>query len=104
MNVRELKQVCSGFRRGLIKKREGDMMCAIVCYPLSGYLSILGERTEIVEVSLRYSNHVFLRLSDGRVLDPTADQFGGPKVYIGPPLWYHEDLGITYLTPLESRI
>ena len=92
MNDRELQRICTSFRRGLIKQREGDMMCAVVCYPLQGYLSILGQSSQVEEVGLKYSNHVFLRLPDGRVLDPTADQFGGPKVYIGQPLWYHEDL------------
>lgn len=61
-------------------------MCAVVCYPLQGYLGFLGVGTELVEVMLQYSNHFFLRMPDGRVLDPTADQFEGPKVYLGPPL------------------
>ena len=91
MDDRQLKRICSGFRSGLLKRREGDMMCAVVCYPLQGYLSMLGQDALIEEVDLKSSNHVFLRLPDGRVLDPTADQFGGPKVYIGEPLWYHQD-------------
>ena len=32
-------------------------------------------------------NHIWIRLADGRVLDPTADQFGDyPPVYLGDPL------------------
>jgi len=89
MRTSELKSLCLGFRRGLIKQREGDMMCAVVSYALHGYLSFLGVKAEVEEVSLQLSNHVFLRLSDGRVLDATADQFGGPKVYIGAPMWFH---------------
>jgi hypothetical protein len=91
MTDAKIKQCAKGFRTGLIGKREGDMMCAMVCYPLAGWLGMMGVHTEIEEVMLQRSNHVFLRLSDGRVLDPTADQFGGPKVYIGEPLWFHRD-------------
>ena len=69
-------------------------MCAVVCYPLSGYLSMIGIEAAIEEVDLQYSNHVFLRLADGRILDPTADQFNGPKVYLGVGEWYHQSKGI----------
>ena len=89
MTDRDLKSLCAGFRKGLIKKREGDMMCGVVSYALHGYLSFLGIKAEIEDVVLKHSNHVFLRLPDGRVLDATADQFGGPKIYLGSPLWYH---------------
>ena len=91
MTDTQLIRLCSSFKRGLLKKREGDMMCAVVCYPLQGYLSMLGVDCGLEEVNLQYSNHVFLRLPDGRVLDPTADQFGGPKVYIGAELEYHRE-------------
>ena len=92
MTTRELKQVSREFRGGLIGKREGDMMCAVVCYALNGYLSFLGQSSTIEEVMLKYSNHVFLRLPDGRILDPTADQFGDyPAIYVGKPLWFHEE-------------
>ncbi len=66
-------------------------MCGIVSYALHGYLGFMGISAEVEEVDLKYSNHVFLRMSDGRVLDATADQFGGPKVYMGEPLWYHQN-------------
>jgi hypothetical protein len=69
------------------------MMCAVVSYSLQGYLSFLGVTTELGEVDLKFSNHVFLKLPDGRILDATADQFGGPKVYLGMPLWFHTEGG-----------
>ena len=91
MSDKELKSLCLSFRKGLIKNREGDMMCAVVSYALQGYLAFLGFDTEIEEVGLPFSNHVFLRLKDGRVLDATADQFSGPKVYLGEPMWFHRE-------------
>jgi len=92
MNIREIKSTARQFRDSLLGKRESDMMCAVVCYPLQGYLAFLGVKTEIAEVILQHSNHIYLLLPDGRVLDPTADQFGDyPKVYIGEPLWFHQN-------------
>lgn len=55
-----------------------------------------GVETECVETDLGAMNHIWLRLPDGRALDPTADQFNRlfpamnlPAVYLGPPLSIH---------------
>ena len=49
-----------------------------------------GRSAALVEVWLKRPprNHVWLRLSDGRALNPSADRFnaGLPPVYLGPPL------------------
>lgn len=69
------------------------MQCAVVSYPLSGYLRFLGIENKIVEGS---RGHVWIELADGRIIDATADQFNGrwlkfPKVYIGPlPEWHQK--------------
>lgn len=92
MITADLKQICGRFRDGILGDRESGMMGAAVCYPLQAYLSFLGQPTELQEVDLGRTNHVFLTLPSGRVLDPTADQFGNhPKVYVGRPLWFHRD-------------
>ena len=87
------------FRRGLLGRRSSRLMCAVVSGPLQGALSFAG-----VETALERSEppdefgvweHLYLRLPDGRVLDPTADQFNGvlpeplPPVYLGSPLPMH---------------
>ena len=89
MTDRQLKSFCMSFRQGILGSKESDLMCAAVTYPLQGLLGLMGCETECVEVDLQHTNHVFLRLKDGRVLDATADQFGGPKVYLGAPMWFH---------------
>jgi hypothetical protein len=64
-------------------------MCFAVCAPLQPLLYLAGVESELVEVSFAEVNHCFLRLSDGRILDPTADQFGLEPVYLGAmPLKY----------------
>jgi hypothetical protein len=94
MRDREISKIASGIRRGILEKRPSDRMCLAVCLPLQGYLSACGLDTELVEGDFGHTNHYWLRLPDGRILDPTADQFSTPsrsmpKVYMGPlPEWY----------------
>ena len=38
---------------------------------------------EVVRGTYKNHNHTFLLLSDGTIIDITADQYGGPSVYIG---------------------
>jgi len=62
-------------------------MCFAVCAPLQALLSLHGIETELVEVWFRREygehNHFWLKLPDDRILDPTADQFGLPAIYLG---------------------
>lgn len=74
----------TGFRSGILDGRPSRMMCFAVCAPLQAYLSMCGVETALVEAHFEECNHVWLQLPDGRILDPTADQFGFPRVYIGP--------------------
>jgi hypothetical protein len=64
----------------------------MVCYPLAGYLAFLGVDVEVCESRVGDWNHIWLLLPDGRVLDPTADQFDAtlPVVYLGSPLALHQ--------------
>jgi hypothetical protein len=101
VNDADLIEVAQGFRDGILDGRASDFACAMICYPLAGYLSALhGIECEVLEtkaVRANYGtcNHVWLRLPDGRVLDPSADQFNVrgrkrmPPVYLGPPTALH---------------
>jgi hypothetical protein len=88
-----IAQAALEFRKGLLGSRDSMGMCAVVCWPLAGFLSSLGidckcEEIDLISVDGGITNHVWIRLSDGRYLDPTADQFGFNKpVYLGkrPP-------------------
>lgn len=92
MTTRELKSVCLDFRRGILGRRSPENMCAVVSYPLSGYLCFLGVPNKVVEGS---RVHIWIELDDGRIIDATADQFNGrwlkfPKVYIGELTEWHK--------------
>jgi hypothetical protein len=90
----ELLKASTEFRDGLLDCTQfgGDPtgMCFAVSSALGGYLSMLGLDCRLAEDDFGFTNHVWLVLPDGRVLDATADQFNRrlrcklPKVYLGP--------------------
>lgn len=89
MTDAELVEFATEFRRGILGQRDSSRsMCFAVAWPLGGLLAVYGIETELVESDLGNCNHIWLRLADGRALDPTADQFDGlnlPPVYLGKP-------------------
>lgn len=93
----EIIEVATEFREGILGGDSSAWMCAAVSWPLQSYLSVFhGIKSEAVESDLGDLNHVWLRLEDGRALDPTADQFNAlfpamnlPPVYLGPRLSIH---------------
>ena len=64
------------------------MMCFAVSAPLQAMLSFSGVETDMMQgfYDDGNRNHVWLQCEDGTVIDATADQFDGPKVYIGPAI------------------
>lgn len=95
MTDAELIEFASEFREGILDGASSNMRCAMVCWPLAGLLGVYGIECEAVETDLGEMNHIWLRLKDGRALDPTLDQFNflfnenWPPVYLGPPTKYH---------------
>jgi hypothetical protein len=91
----ELVEFASEFRDGILEGDPSDFMCAAVSWPLAALLRVSGvpcETVETKEVPTSYGtvNHVWIKLEDGRALDPTADQFGDfPPIYLGEPISMH---------------
>lgn len=91
----ELTAFATEFRDEILGGRDSRLMCAAVSWPLAGILSMYGVEARARESHLGDCNHVWLELPDGRVLDPTADQFNDqlpvpmPPVYLGPPTAIH---------------
>ncbi len=85
MTHAELKEAALEFREGILDGRPSDSMCFAVCAAFQGFLSACaGYEMELVEADFHFTNHVWLKLPDGNILDPTADQFGFEPVYLGP--------------------
>jgi hypothetical protein len=97
MTDSELIECATEFRSGLLDGKPSNMMCAMVCWPLAGLLGMYGVECETVERDLGEMNHVWIKLADGRALDPTLDQFNylfnesWPAVYLGEPTKYHSE-------------
>jgi hypothetical protein len=78
-----------GFRKGLLSGGSPEFMCYAICAPLQGLLWLEGIETNLthgwVQCGTYDMDHVWLELQDGRILDPTADQFplSLPPVYLG---------------------
>ena len=95
-----LLNFAKGFREGLLMDKPSNWMCRAVCMPLQTLLGMSGYETQITEGTVIADEaeieHTWLTLDDGRVLDPTADQFNEyiseldmPPVFLGPlPSFY----------------
>ena len=54
------------------------------CGVASVYLKYMLGRGNIVNGNYSNNNHTFLLLNKKTIVDITADQYGGPKIYVGP--------------------
>lgn len=98
MSDEELVQVVEDFRDGILEGQSSYLMCHVVAYPLQGFLSMHGVESEVTTGDIGFGNHVWLTLADGRVLDPTIDQFAQyswcpkGKVYLGEQLPFYQGI------------
>jgi len=90
--------VASLVRREVLGGCTSEGLCFEVCSQLIVTLGAYGIDCSMVETNLEdciwseWLNHFWIRLADGRALDPTADQFGfESEVYLGAPDWPHID-------------
>lgn len=89
MTDAELVEFATEFRESILDGSPSSWMCAAICWPLSTLLEMSGVPNRVIETDLGGMNHFWLKLADGRVLDPTADQFNRigadklPPVYLG---------------------
>lgn len=94
MTDKKIIRIAKSFRHGLLGRKESDFMCYAVSEPLRRLLKFdYGFETRLVagEVTVQSKpgrfmtlEHFWLELPDGRILDPTHDQFGyEEKVYLG---------------------
>lgn len=87
------------FRRGMLgEKGSPEGCCFMVSAPLAGLLNASGVPCDVVSSDLGdlpnsdWYEHYWIRLADGRVLDPTFDQFCSEEpvpIYLGRPTEFH---------------
>lgn len=85
MTDKQLVRFCERFRRGILGGRSSAGMCDAICWPLVSLLKMNGIPVELVCGSVGICEHYWMVLPDGRIIDPTADQFDDsmPAVYLG---------------------
>lgn len=89
-------QFAREFRTAILSDSDSAWMCAAISGPLCAALTVQSVSCHLVESDLGVCNHVFIQLDDGRVLDPTADQFNWcsreplPGVYLGEKTLIHD--------------
>ena len=88
MTDKQLKRYVSDFRKGLLEGHPSNAMCFVVTSPLASLLRLEGVDCELIEGEIINNGsiwgHFWIKLADGRILDPTADQFGLVSIYLGP--------------------
>lgn len=101
MNDKQLIKFSKDFTKSILEINDGKSqnMCFAVCSPLSSLISMFGITNELTECEIHIDSeiyvHVYLLLKDGRILDPTADQFNDllntemPLIYLGEKPKYY---------------
>lgn len=93
-----LVKLATAFRRGFLGADGDSLHTCYMCMPLNMLLTLRGLRSELCVGTPPYptaGTHYWIELEDGRVLDPTADQFNGdsatkyPEIYLGEPTEIH---------------
>lgn len=108
MNDKKLISVADEFRKGVLDKhrRKSNDWCYAISAPLVSYLEFCGCPCKLVCGYIGDTEHYWIALPDGRILDPTADQFNDnmpepdnmpnpkmPRVYLGiKPSNYKTDM------------
>lgn len=60
-----------------------ELFPSLNCGIASVYLQVHLPGSQIVKGKYKENNHTFLRVNE-MIIDITADQYGGPEVYVGP--------------------
>jgi hypothetical protein len=86
MADKELIKISKGFVKGILDGKPTTDMCFIVCSPLQAYLSFCGISCSLTEGDIIHCDnelhHFWITLDDGKIIDPTADQFGLLNIYV----------------------
>lgn len=83
MTEKKLRQIAARFCMGMLENRSSKDMCYVVCNPLTTYLCFIGVPCELTEGEILHDggkwHHYWITLSNGKIIDPTADQFITPR-------------------------
>lgn len=78
----EIVKIAKGFTKGILDGRPTIDMCYMVCSPLVAYLHCEGFECTLTEGEVNGYHHFWITLDDGKIIDPTADQFGLLNIWV----------------------
>ena len=93
---RELLRLARLAREHITLGNRSQGYCTAICIPLATYLTKRGMEAQEVNGGVGDWQHMWIALGDGRILDPTADQFNRagtvrmPAIYLGPRPAHYE--------------
>jgi hypothetical protein len=96
---RQLLRIARAVRERITLGGPSNGYCAVVCVPLAAYLSRREVLAQDIHGAVGEWQHTWISLGDGRILDPTADQFNRnaalrmPQVYLGAHPAHYEMRG-----------
>lgn len=100
MTSKQIGRASKTFTAGLLGNGTRTNKCWHVCSPLCGYLGACGVQCQTVEGEVQGNHHYWIELFDGRIIDPTAEQFGLPNLWCEPrPEGY-----LTYTNHEQQRL
>lgn len=104
MTEKQIAKIAREFTECLLDGRPTTDMCYMVCSPLVSFLNYLGVECTLTEGELQDTYHHFwITLSDGRIIDPTADQFGLLNIWCRKqPTYYRQYTAADYNARIES--
>lgn len=94
METNKIIQIAKSFTKGILGGKPTTDMCYMVCSPLVAFLSGSGIECTLTEGDIIHCeqelHHFWITLADGRIIDPTADQFGLLNIWVRKqPSYYH---------------
>lgn len=94
MTDKQIRRLVRNFTLGILENHSSKDMCFVVCNPLQAYLQFSGIDCELTEGTIEYASekwhHYWITTKDGRIIDPTADQFVLPKGVRLKNVWLEE--------------
>lgn len=116
MTDKQIISFTKKFRKGVLNGKKSRGMCFAICAPLVTLLNGVGVKCELTRGVCNFIDndtwqHDWITLQDGRIIDPTSDQFKKPdgspmpEIYLGEkPEWYDSGkMSNHYLKVSKSR-
>ena len=98
----DLLRIATAVRDHITLGGKSGGYCAVVCVPLAVFLTRYGRPAVDVHGAVGEWQHTWIELEDGRIIDPTADQFNRVGAQRMPPV-YLGNIPAHYMRPEQNN-